>query len=95
MASSRSLAVDRGTPQGRARLAYRYVLQLAVVFVLYLGVGKLGLAIPFTSSNVSPIWPAAGIAVAAVPNHRARCVHRATKFALCQTACRLYIANVL
>jgi len=41
-------------------------LQLAVVFVLYFGAGKLGLAVPFTSSNVSPIWPAAGIAVAAV-----------------------------
>ena len=27
---------------------------------------KLGLAVPFTSSNVSPIWPAAGVAVAAV-----------------------------
>jgi hypothetical protein len=37
-----------------------------LVFALYLGSGKLGLAVPFTSSNVSPIWPAAGIAVAAV-----------------------------
>lgn len=66
MASSRSLAVDRGTPQDRTRLDYRYVLQLAIVFALYFGAGKLGLAIPFTSSNVSPIWLAAGIAVAAV-----------------------------
>ena len=37
-----------------------------LVFALYFGAGKLGLAVPFTSSNVSPIWPAAGIAVAAV-----------------------------
>lgn len=66
MASSRGLAVDRGKPQDRAQLGYRYVLQLALVFALYLGAGKLGLAAPFTSSNVSPIWPAAGIAVAAV-----------------------------
>jgi two-component system, NarL family, sensor histidine kinase FusK len=41
-------------------------LQLAIVFALYFGVGKIGLAVPFTSSNVSPVWPAAGIAVAAV-----------------------------
>ena len=41
-------------------------MQLALVFALYFGAGKLGLAVPFTSSNVSPIWPAAGIAVAAV-----------------------------
>lgn len=66
MASSRSLAVDRGTSQDRARLGYQYGLQLATVFALYFGAGKLGLAVPFTSSNVSPIWPAAGIAVAAV-----------------------------
>ena len=66
MASSQGLAVDRGTPQDRARLGYRYALQLAIVFALYFGAGELGLAVPFTSSNVSPIWPAAGIAVAAV-----------------------------
>jgi PAS domain S-box-containing protein len=66
MASPPSLAVDRGTLQDRPRLSYRYVLQLAIVFAFYFGAGKLGLAIPFTSSNVSPIWPSAGIAVAAV-----------------------------
>jgi len=66
MASSQGLAVDRGTSQDRARLGYRYALQFAIVFALYFGAGKLGLAIPFTSSNVSPIWPSAGIAVAAV-----------------------------
>lgn len=46
--------------------SYPYVLKLALVFALYLGAGKLGLAVPFTSSNVSPVWPAAGVAVAAV-----------------------------
>ena len=67
MASSRSLVLDRGKPQDRAQqLSYRYALQLAIVFALYFGAGKLGLAIPFTSFNVSPIWPAAGIATAAV-----------------------------
>ena len=66
MASSRRLFGDRETAEDRARLGYRYILQLAIVFALYFAAGKLGLAIPFTSSNVSPIWPAAGIAVAAV-----------------------------
>jgi PAS domain S-box-containing protein len=66
MASSRSLATDRETPLVRARLGYWYALQLAIVFALYFGAGKLGLAVPFTSSNVSPIWLSAGIAVAAV-----------------------------
>ena len=66
MASSRVVFLDWWRPQDQSRLGYRYVLQLAIVFVLYFGAGKLGLAIPFTSSNVSPIWPAAGVAVAAV-----------------------------
>jgi PAS domain S-box-containing protein len=66
MASSRVFFLDWWKPQDRAPLGYRYVWQLALVFALYFGVGKLGLAVPFTSSNVSPIWPAAGVAVAAV-----------------------------
>jgi PAS domain S-box-containing protein len=66
MASSRSLVLDLGKPQERVQLGYRYVLQVAIVFALYFGAGQLGLAIPFTSSNVSPIWPAAGIGVPAV-----------------------------
>ncbi len=40
--------------------------RLAVVFALYFVAGRLGLAVPFTSANVSPVWPAAGVAVAAV-----------------------------
>jgi PAS domain S-box-containing protein len=66
MASSRVFFLDWWKPQDRARLGYRYVLQLAIVFALYFGAGRLGLGIPFTSSNVSPIWLSAGIAVAAV-----------------------------
>ena len=66
MAFSRVFFLDWWRPQNQPRLGYRYVLQLAVVFALYFGAGELGLAVPFTSSNVSPIWPAAGIAVAAV-----------------------------
>jgi tetratricopeptide (TPR) repeat protein len=66
MASSRVFFLDWWSPQEQSRSGYRYVLRLAFVFALYFGAGKLGLAVPFTSSNVSPIWPAAGVAVAAV-----------------------------
>ena len=66
MSSSRVLLRDWWRPKDQSRSDYRYVLQLAFVFALYFGAGKLGLAVPFTSSNVSPIWPAAGVAVAAV-----------------------------
>jgi PAS domain S-box-containing protein len=43
-----------------------FALRLAVVFVLYLAAGKLGLSVPFTSGNVSPVWPASGVALASV-----------------------------
>src|SRR5215467_9544395 len=66
MATTVRGARERTESQDRVRIPYRYAFQLAIVFALYFGVGKLGLAVPFTSSNVSPIWPAAGIAVAAV-----------------------------
>jgi PAS domain S-box-containing protein len=51
--------LSRGSLQG-------YVLRLALVFVLYLAAGKLGLSVPFTSGNVSPVWPASGVALASV-----------------------------
>ena len=43
-----------------------YAVRLVTVFVLYLAAGKLGLAAPFTSGNVSPFWPASGIALASI-----------------------------
>ena len=43
-----------------------YFLRLLGVFALYLAAGKLGLSAPFTSGNVSPFWPASGIALASV-----------------------------
>jgi len=39
---------------------------LLLGFGLYVGAGELGLSAPFTSGNVSPFWPAAGIALAGV-----------------------------
>ncbi len=44
----------------------QYFLKVAVVFALYLAAGKLGLSVPFTSGNVSPVWPASGVALASV-----------------------------
>jgi PAS domain S-box-containing protein len=49
-------------PGGVASLGWRTL----VVFGLYFGAGKLGLSVPFTSGNVSPVWPASGVALAAV-----------------------------
>ena len=43
-----------------------YALRLVLVFALYVAGGKLGLAVPFTSGNVSPVWPASGVALASV-----------------------------
>jgi PAS domain S-box-containing protein len=43
----------------------RYVSELALVTVAYVVAGTIGLAVPFTSGNVSPVWPPAGIALAA------------------------------
>ena len=44
----------------------QYLLELVFVLVAYFLGGTVGLAIPFTSGNVSPIWPPSGIALAAM-----------------------------
>jgi PAS domain S-box-containing protein len=66
MAPSQVLSIDSSRPLDQPYSGYRYVLRLALVFALYYGAGKVGLAVPFTSFNVSPVWPAAGVAVSAV-----------------------------
>jgi PAS domain S-box-containing protein len=43
----------------------RYLSKLALVLAAYFLAGRIGLAVPFTSGNVSPVWPPAGIALAA------------------------------
>jgi integral membrane sensor domain MASE1 len=43
-----------------------YWLQVLTVFVAYLAAGKIGLSTPFTSNNISPVWPASGVALTAV-----------------------------
>lgn len=43
-----------------------YLTQLVLVLVAYFVVGVVGLAVPFTSGNVSPVWPASGVALGAI-----------------------------
>src|SRR5215469_1296090 len=43
-----------------------YTFQLILTFLLYFVAGRVGLAVPFTSANVSPVWPAAGVGIALV-----------------------------
>jgi len=56
-----SIARPLAIVSGRKRL-----WQLTCVLAAYLLAGKIGLAVPFTSGNVSPFWPPAGVALAAV-----------------------------
>ena len=44
----------------------KYLWRLVLVSLAYFLAGRLGLASPFTSGNISPVWPASGIAVAAI-----------------------------
>src|SRR5262249_883265 len=46
--------------------AWKRGFESFVVLLLYYGAGKVGLAVPFTNGNVSPFWPAAGVAVGAI-----------------------------
>ena len=44
----------------------RRTLELVCVLAAYVVAGEIGLAVPFTSGNVSPLWPPAGVALAAI-----------------------------
>lgn len=44
----------------------RALLEVLAVTAAYYAVGRLGLTVPFTSGNVSPVWPAAGIALGCI-----------------------------
>ena len=57
---------DSETIRPPPALRRKYVIELGVVFGAYFLAGRVGLDIPFTNGNVSPVWPAAGIALAAV-----------------------------
>lgn len=45
---------------------YGVIPQLLLTFAAYVLAGEIGLAVPFTSANVSPLWPPAGVALAAI-----------------------------
>ena len=53
-------------PSPRLTVSAQYLVEFALVLVAYFLGGKVGLAIPFTSGNVSPVWPPAGIALVAM-----------------------------
>jgi PAS domain S-box-containing protein len=44
----------------------RRCVELFAVYITYILAGEIGLAGPFTSGNVSPVWPAAGVALASI-----------------------------
>ena len=49
------------------RVVWKYLVQIAIVFVAYFAAGKLGQATAnIRSSNLGPVWPAYGIALAAL-----------------------------
>ncbi len=44
----------------------RWILELVCVFAACLLAGEMGLSVPFTSGTISPVWPTAGVALAAI-----------------------------
>src|SRR5262245_35239513 len=48
------------------RRARAKALQILAVMALYFVAARIGLAVPFTQGNVSPLWPPAGIALGAI-----------------------------
>lgn len=62
-ASRTALERIRPPPTG---FLWKYSLKLAIVFTSYFIAGQVGFAVPFTTGNVSPVWPPAGIALAAL-----------------------------
>ncbi|HKF24126.1 MAG TPA: MASE1 domain-containing protein [Candidatus Angelobacter sp.] len=48
------------------RKPWARALEVLAVTGAYYAAGKLGLIIPFTNANVSPVWPAAGLALGSI-----------------------------
>src|SRR5215472_16105699 len=48
------------------QISWRQAFETLFVFLAYYAAGRIGLAVPFTNGNVSPVWPAAGIALGAI-----------------------------
>ena len=60
--------INKGFTKHQVQTSRRaaYLAELVLVLIAYFVVGVVGLAVPFTSGNVSPVWPASGIAVGAI-----------------------------
>lgn len=60
--------INKGFTKHQVQTSRRaeYLAKLVMVLIAYFVVGVVGLAVPFTSGNVSPVWPASGIAVGAI-----------------------------
>jgi PAS domain S-box-containing protein len=50
----------------RGALQGGHLQKLVFVLAAYFVAGRIGLSVPFTSGNVSPVWPPSGIALAAI-----------------------------
>ncbi len=48
------------------RKPWARALEILTVTAVYYAVGKMGLAVPYTVGHVSPVWPAAGIALGSI-----------------------------
>ncbi|HXT22833.1 MAG TPA: MASE1 domain-containing protein, partial [Thermoanaerobaculia bacterium] len=60
------MTTEDRSPRERWRSGPAYWATLLAVAALYFGAAKLGLTMAFVTEQVSPVWPATGIAVAAV-----------------------------
>jgi PAS domain S-box-containing protein len=45
---------------------WRRALEILIVSLAYFAAGRIGLVVPFAHGNISPVWPAAGIALGAI-----------------------------
>lgn len=67
--SSPDIPVTSRPPRGGAAVSSsraRYVLTLLLLAAIYFAAAKLGLSLASVHTNVSPVWPPTGIAIAAV-----------------------------
>ncbi len=60
------MTIPQDPPRLLPKTSARRLLEAALVITAYFLAGKIGLSVPFTSGNVSPVWPAAGIALVAL-----------------------------
>ena len=62
----RSAAQAPKGPYSAARRPFLYLLHVGLLAAVYFAAARLGLCLAFAGGNVSPLWPPAGIALAAL-----------------------------